>query len=200
MASKGALVRLQKEYRALLKVRAPPRHAHGAGLSAGTCPAPELCDPRLPLPFQEPVPCLSAHPSPNNILEWHFVVEGSEGTPYEGGVYHGKVRCSASAPIRGSAQTPGSDPIPDPVPRRSPSPRSTPTSRRPLSCSLPRAGARRRQAPSRGVGPRRGRGRGRGLTPRFVPQRPHAAWTPTPPRLILPNCAGLPFRPSCACR
>ncbi len=34
---------------------------------------------------------LRALPLENNILEWHFVVEGSEGTAYEGGWYHGKV-------------------------------------------------------------------------------------------------------------
>jgi len=28
---------------------------------------------------------------PGNLLEWHYVLEGSEGTPFEGGRYHGVV-------------------------------------------------------------------------------------------------------------
>ena len=55
------MTRLQKEYRALLK---------------------------------EPVPQIAAHPAPNNLLEWHYALDFPSGdgtTPYEGGVYHGKV-------------------------------------------------------------------------------------------------------------
>lgn len=40
---------------------------------------------------KEPVPGIDAHPSPSNILEWHYVLEGCEGSDYEGGWYHGKV-------------------------------------------------------------------------------------------------------------
>jgi ubiquitin-conjugating enzyme E2 J2 len=40
---------------------------------------------------QEPVPHITAHPSPTNLLEWHFVLEGAQGSEYEGGVYHGKL-------------------------------------------------------------------------------------------------------------
>lgn len=36
--------------------------------------------------LKEPVPHLTAHPSPTNLLEWHFVLEGSKGSDYEGGV------------------------------------------------------------------------------------------------------------------
>lgn len=41
--------------------------------------------------LREPVPNITAHPSPTNLLEWHFVLEGAKGSEYEGGVYHGKV-------------------------------------------------------------------------------------------------------------
>jgi len=41
--------------------------------------------------MKEPVPGIDAHPSPNNLLEWHYVLEGCEGSEYEGGWYHGKV-------------------------------------------------------------------------------------------------------------
>jgi ubiquitin-conjugating enzyme E2 J2 len=34
---------------------------------------------------------LVAHPSPNNILDWHYVLKGGQGTDYEGGYYHGKI-------------------------------------------------------------------------------------------------------------
>ncbi len=40
---------------------------------------------------QEPVPNVQAHPSPDNLLEWHFALEGAAETPYARGVYHGKI-------------------------------------------------------------------------------------------------------------
>lgn len=40
---------------------------------------------------KDPVPYVVAEPLPSNILEWHYVVTGPEGTPYEGGLYHGKL-------------------------------------------------------------------------------------------------------------
>ncbi|XP_026464100.1 ubiquitin-conjugating enzyme E2 J2-like [Ctenocephalides felis] len=40
---------------------------------------------------KDPVPYVTAEPVPNNILEWHYVVEGPEGSPYHGGLYHGKL-------------------------------------------------------------------------------------------------------------
>lgn len=56
--NKSCMVRLQREYKALIK---------------------------------EPVPNITAHPLPQDMLEWHYVLEGSSGTEYEGGVYHGKI-------------------------------------------------------------------------------------------------------------
>ena len=38
------------------------------------------------LRVQDPVTGIVAHPAPSNILEWHYIVEGAAGTPYEGGV------------------------------------------------------------------------------------------------------------------
>ena len=35
------------------------------------------------------MPNIRACPSPTNLLEWHYALEGVKGTPYEGGVYHG---------------------------------------------------------------------------------------------------------------
>ncbi|XP_049843951.1 ubiquitin-conjugating enzyme E2 J2 [Schistocerca gregaria] len=40
---------------------------------------------------KDPVPYVVAEPLPANILEWHYAVTGPEGTPYEGGIYHGKL-------------------------------------------------------------------------------------------------------------
>jgi len=40
---------------------------------------------------KDPVPYVTAAPMPSNILEWHYVVTGPEKTPYEGGLYHGKL-------------------------------------------------------------------------------------------------------------
>lgn len=41
--------------------------------------------------LREPVPHITAHPLPSNLLEWHFVLEGAPGTEYDGGLYHGKL-------------------------------------------------------------------------------------------------------------
>ncbi|XP_041479372.1 ubiquitin-conjugating enzyme E2 J2-like [Lytechinus variegatus] len=40
---------------------------------------------------KDPVPYVTAEPLPSNILEWHYVVRGPKETPYEGGLYHGKL-------------------------------------------------------------------------------------------------------------
>jgi len=40
---------------------------------------------------RDPVPYIEAEPLPSNILEWHYVVRGPENTPYDGGMYHGKL-------------------------------------------------------------------------------------------------------------
>lgn len=31
-------------------------------------------------------------PMDTNILEWHYVITGTKGSPYEGGHYHGKLK------------------------------------------------------------------------------------------------------------
>lgn len=54
---------------------------------------------RLP-PCQEPVPHIQAHPLPNNLLEWHFVLEGAKGTDFEGGLYHGKLVFPPNYPFK----------------------------------------------------------------------------------------------------
>lgn len=34
----------------------------------------------------------------NNMLDWHFSFTGVEGSPYEGGVYHGTISLSSHYP------------------------------------------------------------------------------------------------------
>ncbi|KAL6733225.1 hypothetical protein Aduo_003889 [Ancylostoma duodenale] len=50
---------------------------------------------RLQRDFQrllsEPIDGIIAMPNEENILEWHYVIEGSPDTPYEGGFYYGKL-------------------------------------------------------------------------------------------------------------
>ncbi|KAF0305379.1 Ubiquitin-conjugating enzyme E2 J2 [Amphibalanus amphitrite] len=48
----------------------------------------------------DPVPYISAEPLPSNILEWHYIVRGPEGTPYAGGLYHGMLRFPVEYPFR----------------------------------------------------------------------------------------------------
>jgi len=64
---KGAILRLQKELKALTK---------------------------------EPVPNITARPSPSSILDWHYVLEGAKDSPYEGGVYHGKITFPKEYPFK----------------------------------------------------------------------------------------------------
>lgn len=49
---------------------------------------------------KNPVPNITAKPLEANILEWHYVIKGTEGTPYEGGYYHGKLKFPAEYPLR----------------------------------------------------------------------------------------------------
>lgn len=70
-----------------------------------TCRMAETaCVKRLQKEFRalckEPVPNVVARPSPSDILEWHYVLEGSEGTPFAGGVYHGKVKFPPEYPYK----------------------------------------------------------------------------------------------------
>jgi ubiquitin-conjugating enzyme E2 J2 len=41
--------------------------------------------------LKTPADHIEAVPLESNILEWHYVITGPSGSPYEGGVYHGKV-------------------------------------------------------------------------------------------------------------
>jgi len=49
---------------------------------------------------KEPPPQIIARPSPSDILEWHFVLEGSEGTPFAGGTYYGKLKFPSDYPFK----------------------------------------------------------------------------------------------------
>ncbi|KAI6659317.1 hypothetical protein LOD99_14988 [Oopsacas minuta] len=58
---------------------------------------------------KDPVPFISAEPLPSQILEWHFVVEGPQNSPYYGGFYHGKLLFPKEYPFKPPAiymQTP----------------------------------------------------------------------------------------------
>eukprot|EP00162_Nutomonas_longa_P022267 comp5344_c0_seq1/m.4535 comp5344_c0_seq1/g.4535 ORF comp5344_c0_seq1/g.4535 comp5344_c0_seq1/m.4535 type:complete len:156 (-) comp5344_c0_seq1:33-500(-) len=48
----------------------------------------------------EPVPYVVTRPDPTNILDWHYVLTGPAGSPYEGGEYHGIVRCPKEYPFK----------------------------------------------------------------------------------------------------
>ncbi|PAV63681.1 hypothetical protein WR25_07795 [Diploscapter pachys] len=50
--------------------------------------------------LKEPVPFMRAAPCEDNILEWHYVIFGAPNTPYEGGMYHGKLVFPANFPFR----------------------------------------------------------------------------------------------------
>ncbi|CAA7395002.1 unnamed protein product [Spirodela intermedia] len=66
--------------------------------------ADKACIKRLQKEYRalckEPVSQVSARPSPNDILEWHYVLEGSEGTPFAGGCYYGKIKFPPEYPYK----------------------------------------------------------------------------------------------------
>mmetsp|Transcript_29984 Transcript_29984/g.63225 ORF Transcript_29984/g.63225 Transcript_29984/m.63225 type:complete len:292 (+) Transcript_29984:201-1076(+) len=53
----------------------------------------ELCN------FSAP-PFIRAIPLENNMQEWHYVLQGPPDSPYEGGLYHGKIRFPDDFPFK----------------------------------------------------------------------------------------------------
>ncbi|CCH46591.1 Ubiquitin-conjugating enzyme E2 [Wickerhamomyces ciferrii] len=49
---------------------------------------------------ENPPPYITAHPSENNILEWHYLITGPTDTPYEGGQYHGTLMFTHEYPFK----------------------------------------------------------------------------------------------------
>lgn len=49
---------------------------------------------------KDPVPYINAEPLPGNILEWHYVINGPENTPYFGGYYHGTLVFTQQYPFK----------------------------------------------------------------------------------------------------
>lgn len=47
-----------------------------------------------------PPPYIIAAPHEDNILEWHYVISGPAGTPYEGGQYHGTLTFPSEYPFK----------------------------------------------------------------------------------------------------
>ncbi|OBA22143.1 UBC-like protein [Metschnikowia bicuspidata var. bicuspidata NRRL YB-4993] len=45
-------------------------------------------------------PFVTAKPTDENILEWHYVISGPPGTPYENGQYHGLLRFPPDYPFK----------------------------------------------------------------------------------------------------
>ncbi len=54
-----------------------------------------VCLARLRKEYMEikkkPIENIRASPRESNLLEWHYVIEGPKGSPFEGGYYHGMV-------------------------------------------------------------------------------------------------------------
>lgn len=49
---------------------------------------------------KEPLPYIVTVPLSSNILEWHYVIVGSPDSPYDGGLYHGKLVFPREFPFR----------------------------------------------------------------------------------------------------
>ncbi|KAL3632119.1 Ubiquitin-conjugating enzyme E2 34 [Castilleja foliolosa] len=66
--------------------------------------AEKACVKRLQKEYRslckEPVSNVVARPLPNDILDWHYVLEGSQGTAFEGGYYYGKIKFPSEYPYK----------------------------------------------------------------------------------------------------
>lgn len=49
---------------------------------------------------REPPPHITARPLASNILKWYFVLEGPSGTPYEGGIFMGRLQFPEQYPYK----------------------------------------------------------------------------------------------------
>ena len=69
----------------------------GKGLS-------KMCLGRLKKEYKKlqktPVEHIRAVPCESNLLEWHYVLDGPKGSPYEGGYYHGLLRFPPAYPFK----------------------------------------------------------------------------------------------------
>jgi ubiquitin-protein ligase len=48
----------------------------------------------------DPISYLTAQPLSSNLLEWRYVVRGPNDTPYEGGIYQGKIIFPVEYPFK----------------------------------------------------------------------------------------------------
>lgn len=68
--------------------------------------ATDICTRRLTKELRalakDPIknPKITVAPNEANILEMHYVIEGSESTPYAGGIYHGKLIFPKDYPLK----------------------------------------------------------------------------------------------------
>mmetsp|Transcript_4431 Transcript_4431/g.5129 ORF Transcript_4431/g.5129 Transcript_4431/m.5129 type:complete len:216 (-) Transcript_4431:305-952(-) len=68
--------------------------------------ATDMCSRRLQRELltlqRDPInnPIIIARPLENNILQWHYVIEGGDNTPYAGGYYHGKLIFPKEYPLK----------------------------------------------------------------------------------------------------
>jgi ubiquitin-conjugating enzyme E2 J2 len=52
---------------------------------------------------KDPPPGVIAEPKESDILVWHYAIKGASGTPYDGGVYVGKLKFPSEYPMKGPA-------------------------------------------------------------------------------------------------
>jgi len=68
--------------------------------------ASDICTRRLTKELtalrKDPIklPKITIVPNESNILELHYIIEGSPGTPYDGGIYHGKLLFPKDYPLK----------------------------------------------------------------------------------------------------
>lgn len=56
--------------------------------------------------MKDPIPYLTAQPLPSNFLEWRYVIRGPNKTPYDGGIYYGKIVFPHEYPFKPPSKSP----------------------------------------------------------------------------------------------
>ena len=49
---------------------------------------------------RDPEPYILAEPDPQNLLNWHYLIQGPPDTPYFGGIYHGLLKFPKEYPFK----------------------------------------------------------------------------------------------------
>ncbi|KAJ8575003.1 hypothetical protein ON010_g4214 [Phytophthora cinnamomi] len=95
---------LPQSFRAASLAQTIPSNATRVSVEVTSTMASVMATKRLRKEYlamqRKPVDYIQAVPVESNILEWHYVITGTKGSPYEGGFYHGKLKFPPEYPMK----------------------------------------------------------------------------------------------------